>query len=224
MIHDVALQDAPVLFAMDRAGVVGADGPTHHGVFDISMFLAVPGLSLAAPRDCSVLKKLVAVELSQLSSPTGIRYPRGQEPELRFPSPDKLPRATGQIVREGSQVLLIAVGPMVTTAVQAAEILMSSGIDVMVFDPVWLKPAPVGKIQELASGRLVTTLEEGSLRGGFGQYIASVLPGQSVLNLGIPDEFVTHGSTKEIIADLKLNPDGVSGSIEKYVRSNGEIS
>ena len=163
-------------------------------------------------------------ELSQLSSPTGIRYPRGQEPELRFPSPDTLPRGTGQVVREGRQVLLIAVGPTVTTAVLAAEILMDSGIDVMVFDPVWLKPAPVDKIQELASDRLVVTLEEGSLRGGFGQYIASVLSGQTVLNLGIPDEFVTHGSTKEIIADLKLDPDGVSGAIEEYVRSNGEIS
>ncbi len=224
VIHDVALQDAPVLFAMDRAGVVGADGPTHHGVFDISMFLAIPGLSLAAPRDCTVLKKLVSMELLQLSGPTGIRYPRGQEPELRFPSLDSFPQGTGQVVRRGGEVLLIAVGPMVTTAVQAAEILAGSGIDVMVFDPVWLKPAPVQKIRELASGKIVVTLEEGSIRGGFGQYIASELPDRSVLNLGIPDEFVTHGSTKEIIADLKLDPAGVSGSIEEYVRSSGESS
>ncbi len=93
MIHDAALQNAPVVFAMDRAGVVGADGPTHHGIFDISMFLAVPGLSLAAPRDCSILEKILLQELRTLSSPVGIRYPRGQEPLLRFPSPGVCPWA-----------------------------------------------------------------------------------------------------------------------------------
>ncbi len=224
VIHDAALQNAPVLFAMDRAGVVGADGPTHHGIYDISMFLAIPGLSLAAPRDCAVLKKIVSRELSELSEPTGIRYPRGLEPELRFSSPETLPRGIGQIVREGSEILLIAVGPMVSTAVQAGEILKESGIDVMVFDPVWLKPAPVDVICDLAVNRLVVTLEEGTIRGGFGQYAASLLPGWNVLNLGIPDQFVVHGSTKEIIADLKLDPTGVSESIKEHVRINCENS
>ena len=218
VIHDAALQNAPVLFAMDRAGVVGADGPTHHGIYDISMFLSIPGLSLAAPRDCSVLKKLISRELSDLSGPTGIRYPRGLEPELRFSSPESLPRGTGQVICEGDQILLIAVGSMVATAMHAAEILKDKGIDVMVFDPVWLKPAPVETICDIALNRSVVTLEEGSLRGGFGHYIASVLPEWNVLNLGIPDEFVAHGSTREILADLKLDPDGVSESIEKYVR------
>ncbi len=222
VIHDAALQNAPVLFAMDRAGVVGADGPTHHGIFDISMFLSIPGLMLAAPRDCTVLKKIISRELSDLSGPTGIRYPRGQEPELRFSSPGSFPRGTGQVVREGSGVLLIAVGPMVSTAVQAGEILKESGIDVMVFDPVWLKPAPVDVICDLAVNRLVVTLEEGTLRGGFGQYIASLLKGKSILNLGIPDDFVTHGSTREILDDLKLDPAGVSESVKEHVRVNSE--
>lgn len=222
LIHDAALQNAPVLFAMDRAGIVGADGPTHHGIFDISMFLSVPGLSLAAPRDCTVLKKLISGELPDLSGPTGIRYPRGQEPEMRFPSPERLPRGTGQVVREGEHILAVAVGSMVSTAVQAAEILADKGIDVMVFDPVWLKPAPDDTIRSLALSRSVITLEEGTLRGGFGQYIASVLPEWSVLNLGIPDEFVPHGSTSEIITDLKLDPAGVAESIEEYVRISSE--
>ncbi len=222
VIHDAALQNAPVLFAMDRAGVVGADGPTHHGIYDISMFLAIPGLSLAAPRDCTVLKRMISTVLGDLSGPTGIRYPRGLEPELRFDSPEAFPRGTGQVVREGSRILLIAVGSMVATAVGAAEILKSKGIDVMVFDPVWLKPAPVEMIRDLAVGRSVVTLEEGTLRGGFGQYIASLLPEWRVLNLGIPDEFVAHGSTREIIADLKLDQTGVSDSIEEYVRIHCE--
>ncbi|MCD4707057.1 MAG: 1-deoxy-D-xylulose-5-phosphate synthase [Candidatus Sabulitectum sp.] len=224
VIHDAALQDAPVLFALDRAGVVGADGPTHHGIYDISMFLAIPGLSLAAPRDCTVLKKLISRELSDLSGPTGIRYPRGLEPELRFSSPDSLPRGTGQVVRNGEHILLVAVGSMVSTAAQAAETLMTKGIDVMVFDPVWLKPAPVEVIRDLARNRSVITLEEGTLRGGFGQYIASVLPEWNILNLGIPDEFVPHGSTREIIADLKLDSAGVAESIEEYARIYCESS
>jgi 1-deoxy-D-xylulose-5-phosphate synthase len=224
VIHDVALQNAPVLFAMDRAGVVGADGPTHHGVFDISMFLAIPDLALAAPRDCEVLRKLVSVELSGLSGPVGIRYPRGQEPELRFSSPESFPQGIGQVVRDGSQLLIIAVGPMVSTAAHAAEILKNRGIDAMVYDPVWLKPAPVEDIRKLALNRQVVTLEEGSVRGGFGQFVSSVLREHTVLNLGIPDEFVTHGSTTEIIADLKLDPNGVAGSIEEYVRGSSEGS
>ncbi|MCK5786203.1 MAG: 1-deoxy-D-xylulose-5-phosphate synthase [Candidatus Sabulitectum sp.] len=222
VIHDAALQDAPVLFAMDRAGVVGADGPTHHGIYDISMFLAVPGLKLAAPRDCTVLKKLISKELEDLSGPTGIRYPRGQEPELRFSSPDSLPQGTGQVVREGDQVLIIAVGPMVSTAALAGDILKEKGIDVMVFDPVWLKPAPVETIRSLAENRSVITLEEGSVIGGFGQYVTSILPALDVLNLGIPDEFAPHGSTLEILADLKLDPAGVAGSIEDHVRNRSE--
>ncbi len=224
VIHDVALQNAPVLFAMDRAGVVGADGPTHHGIFDIPMFLSIPQLCLAAPRDCTVLKKLVSSVLSDLSEPTGIRYPRGKEPELRFPSPDSLPKGTGQVVRKGDDVLLVAAGSMVSTAVHAAELLEQRGISVMVYDPIWLKPAPVEELRKLASSRLPVTLEEGSICGGFGQFLASSLPECSTLCLGIPDEFVPHGSTSELFADLGLDPTGVAASIEKHVKAIHEAS
>ena len=218
VIHDAALQDAPVLFAMDRAGVVGADGPTHHGIYDISMFLSIPRLSLAAPRDCSILKKLVASELTNLSGSIGIRYPRGKEPELRFASPESLPRGCGQLLRKGDQVLLIAVGPISSSAVLAAELLEEEGISVMVFDPVWLKPAPIDEIKRLAEGRCVVTIEEGTVCGGFGQFISSELPDHNVLSLGIPDEFIPHGSTAEIIADLKLDPPGIAESVREHVR------
>jgi 1-deoxy-D-xylulose-5-phosphate synthase len=222
LIHDAALQNAPVLFAMDRSGIVGSDGPTHHGIFDIAMFLSIPGLSLAAPRDCDCLKKLIAQEIKTPSGPTGIRYPRGLEPDLRFPSPEKLPRACGQVVREGSHVLVIAVGPMVSTAVKAALILAEKGIEVSVFDPVWLKPAPVETIRKLASGKCVVTLEEGALCGGFGHFLTSVLTEMDVHCLGIPDAFVSHGSTRELLADLKLDPAGVAESVEKQYRVYSE--
>ena len=223
VIHDAALQNAPVLFAMDRAGIVGADGPTHHGIYDISMFLSIPELSLAAPRDCDILRKIISRELSDLPGPTGIRYPRGDEPKLRFPSPDTLPRGTGQVIRKGNQILLIAVGPMVSTAVLASEILAERGLDVMVFDPVWLKPAPVDTIKDISANRLVVTLEEGSVRGGFGEYITSLLSTTTVLSLGIPDNFIHHGSTSEILSFLNLDSEGVAKSIEQYHKTRSEV-
>lgn len=218
VIHDAALQNAPVVFAMDRAGVVGADGPTHHGIFDISMFLAIPGLSLAAPRDCDLLEKLLLQELRTLSRPVGIRYPRGQEPLLRFPSPESLPMGTGQLIREGTDILIIAVGPMVSAAVEAAGLLEEISISACVYDPVWLKPAPVDHIRELARNRSVITIEEGSLAGGFGNFMASVLPKKNVLSLGIPDSFVPHGSTGGILAELNLDPRGIARSAEAHFR------
>ncbi len=226
VIHDAALQNAPVIFAMDRAGIVGADGPTHHGVYDIVMFLAIPNLSLAAPRDCNLLELLLKNMLDSLSGSVGIRYPRGQEPSLRFPCLELPVAGNGQIVRQGADVLLIAVGTFVSVAYEVAEILASKNIDVMVFDPIWLKPAPVAKIAELAVNRFIVTLEEGSIRGGFGQYVSSVLSNKQVSILGIPDEFVSHGSTTDILKSLELDSIGIAKSIEEKfrLRSNIEVN
>ncbi len=190
------------------------------------MFLAIPNLSLAAPRDCNLLALLLRNMLDSLSGSVGIRYPRGQEPSLRFPC-IKLPApGAGQIVRQGADVLLIAVGTFVSTAYEAAEMLASKGIDVLVYDPIWLKPAPVEKITELAVNRFVVTLEEGSVCGGFGQYVASVLPDKQVSILGIPDKFVSHGSTADILNSLGLDSIGIAKSVEEKfrLRSNIEIN
>lgn len=222
VIHDAALQEAPVLFAMDRAGVVGADGPTHHGVFDIPMFLSVPNLELSAPRDCTVLEMLIEQELSGLSGPVGIRYPRGREPELQYPPPESVSRGKGQLVRRGSDVLIIAVGTMVSRALEAADILASASVEAAVYDPVWLKPAPVDEIRRLAGNRKVVTVEESSLAGGFGAFVASILHHGTVLSLGIPDEFVPHGSTEEILADLGLSPGGIADSVMHLLKGGYE--
>lgn len=222
VIHDAALQNAPVLFAMDRAGVVGADGPTHHGIFDIPMFLSVPGLKLAAPRDCSILGKLVREQLQNLTGPVGIRYPRGKEPELRVPSPDEGSLHCGQLLREGSDVLIIATGSMASAALQAAELLSANSIEASVFDPVWLKPAPAESIRKLAEGKKVITVEEGALAGGFGCYVSTLIPDAEVLTLGIPDSFVTHGGTNEILSELGLDPPGIASSVAVHLESNSE--
>ena len=222
VIHDAALQDAPVLFAMDRAGVVGADGPTHHGIFDIPMFLSVPGLELASPRDCTILEMLLEQEIRNLSGPVGIRYPRGSEPELLCPPPPSVSRGKGQLLREGKDVLIIAAGTMASRAMEAAGLLSERSIEAAVYDPVWLKPAPLHEIRLLSSGRKVVTIEEGSLAGGFGMHIASELPLKSVLSLGIPDTFASHGSTGEILAELGLEPSAIARSVMEHLEGADE--
>jgi len=222
LIHDAALQNAPVLFAMDRAGLVGADGPTHHGVFDIPMFLSVPGVELAAPRDCTVMEMLIEQELKNLSGPVGIRYPRGSEPDITYPPPSAVAKGRGQLIREGADVLIIAAGTMVSRAMEAAELLSRNSIEAAVYDPVWLKPAPVEHIKALAEHKKVVTLEEGALSGGFGKFIASELSFLSVLSLGIPDVFASHGSTLEILAELGLDPPGIAGSVQEHLRGADE--
>lgn len=214
VIHDAALQGAPVLFAMDRAGLVGADGPTHHGIFDIPMFLSVPGVELAAPRDCTVLRRIIGQEMHGLPGPVGIRYPRGSEPEVSWAAPDSLRRGTGQLLRKGGDILIIAVGTMVSRAMEAAELLARDySLEAAVYDPIWLKPAPMTEIRKLARHRRVITIEEGSLAGGFGSFVASELSAVNVLSLGIPDAFVSHGSTGEILAELGLDPESIARSI-----------
>jgi len=222
LIHDAALQDTPVLFAMDRAGLVGADGPTHHGIFDIPMFLSVPGVELAAPRDCTILEMLMEQEIKNLSGPVGIRYPRGSEPDLLCPPPGALSRGKGQLLREGKDVLIIAVGTMASRAMEAAELLSEKFIEAAVYDPVWLKPAPMDEIRLLSDGRKVVTIEEGSLSGGFGQLISSELSLRSVLSLGIPDAFASHGSTGEILAELGLEPSGIASSVMEHLGGSYE--
>ncbi len=222
VIHDAALQNAPVLFAMDRAGVVGADGPTHHGIFDIPMFLSVPGLRLAAPRDCGILERLILEQLENLTGPVGIRYPRGREPDLRVPFPEDKSLSEGQLLREGSDVLIIAAGPLAASALKAAEILSERSIQASVFDPVWLKPSPEARIQELAKGKKVVTLEEGAVAGGFGCSISTLLHGSDVLSLGIPDSFATHGSKGEILSELGLDSPGIADSVSAHLEKNIE--
>ncbi|PIE53402.1 1-deoxy-D-xylulose-5-phosphate synthase [Candidatus Fermentibacteria bacterium] len=222
VIHDAALQKAPVIFAMDRAGVVGADGPTHHGIYDISMFLSVPGLELAAPRSCDMLELIFDSVIRNLKSPVGIRYPRGLEPAEKFPLPDKETLKKGQLVRQGTDVMIVSCGSVTAAAVKASEILRNSSVSAGVFDPVWLKPAPVEEIRKISSEKLLVTVEEGALNGGFGSMLRSCFPEKDILTIGIPDKFVTHGSTGELLSELGLTGEGIASTVLKHLRSSDE--
>ncbi len=214
LVHDAALQNAPVLFALDRAGIVGADGPTHHGVHDIAMFRQVPGTALAAPRDCGVLEALLRGVLPGLSGPVGIRYPRGLEPERVAPPPGDVTPGRGQLIRPGTDALIVAVGVMVTQAVRASDILAARGISVGVYDPIWLKPAPTEEILALARNvRCVVTAEEGCLAGGFGEGLKASLSGTRVACLGIPDDFQPHGNHMSILAKVGLDAEGMATAV-----------
>lgn len=214
LVHDAALQKAPVLFALDRAGIVGADGPTHHGVHDIALFRQVPGTALAAPRDCGVLEALLRTVLRELDRPTGIRYPRGLEPERVAPPPENPVMGRGQLIRSGADAVILAAGVMVAPAVLAADILARRGIEAAVYDPVWLKPLPEDEILDLCRGvSAVVTVEEGCLAGGFGEGIQALLPRTPVTRLGIPDDFQPHGSHGSIMSRLGLDPQGIAGAV-----------
>lgn len=214
LVHDAALQRAPVLFALDRAGIVGADGPTHHGIHDIAMFRQVPGTTLAAPRDCAVLEALLRGVLPGLSEPTGIRYPRGLEPERVAPPPDDVTPGRGQLIRPGTHALVVAVGTMVPQALAASDILAAEGLSLGVYDPVWLKPMPVQELRNLAVNvSLVVTVEEGCLAGGFGEGVRAVLGGTRVACLGIPDDFQPHGNHQSILARIGLDAQGIARAV-----------
>ena len=213
VIHDAALQKAPVILALDRGGLVGEDGPTHHGAFDISLLLPVPGLRLGAPRDCDTLSRMLRTAVTLEEGPTAIRYPRGLAPCVGTEPADVSLPCRGQLLRKGTGIAIIGVGVMALTALQAADILKEKGISASVFDPIWLKPAPEERIRELAEGhRAILVVEDGSLEGGFGHRVMSLVSdlGVNVFCLGLEDRFQAHGDRQELLADAGLDPDSIA--------------
>jgi len=227
LVHDVALQDLPVVFAVDRAGLVGADGPTHHGVLDLAWLRAVPGMVVAAPRDADALADLLETALEQDERPFAIRWPRDTAPGPRTREPRVVPVGTWEIVREGDgRVVILAVGTMVGTALGAAEILASGGgPEVTVVDARFVKPLDRPYLRELArSGpELVVTLEEGTVRGGFGDAVHEASLEEDLglsprlLQVALPDRFVTHGSREELLAEVGMTAEGVATQIRHRV-------
>lgn len=213
VIHDAALQKAPIVLALDRGGVVGEDGATHHGVFDISILLSIPGMRLIAPRSGFILEKALKIAVDFEEYPTAVRYPRGSDYASDIPEPGALTQGRGQVLSEGTDVLLIGVGIMAAKAYEAAGILAEQNISATVYDPIWLKPAPIEEIIELAEkcGKVVT-IEDGSVIGGFGVYVCSILQETDipVVNLGIPDEFQTSATQDELYRMMKIDAEGIA--------------
>jgi len=216
IVHDIALQNLPVTLCLDRAGLVGEDGPTHHGVFDISYIRHIPNISFIAPRDAESLQAAI-IRAVAMETPVVIRYPRGatRATELMAQVPP-LPLDTGVLLRDGDDALVLAVGSMVMPALDAATSLEKQGMHIAVFDPQWLKPLPVDDILHIiARFTRIVIMEENVLQGGFGSSILELLSDNNLLHnknisrLGIPDAFITHGKQSQLLDECNLTAKGL---------------
>jgi 1-deoxy-D-xylulose-5-phosphate synthase len=213
IIHDVGVQCLPVVFCLDRAGLVGPDGPTHHGVFDFTYLRAVPNFIIAAPKDGDELKDLLATALTQRERPFAIRYPKtpcGRYTEGREGRP--IPIGSWEVLKEGEGVCLLGVGAMVESCLKAAAILESSGVKAGVVNCRFVKPLDLELLAKLCRQYpVLITVEENVLNGGFGSGVGEALceeeaSAQSLHHFAVPDRFVTHGSRNELLEEVGLSP------------------
>ena len=213
IIHDVCIQNLPVFFCLDRAGIVGADGPTHQGMYDISFLRCLPNMTIMAPKDEAELQRMVVTGINHTSGPIAMRYPRGNGygVPLMEEGWEELPIGKAEILRNGDDLLILGYGSMVYPAMQTAEILSEHGIEATVINARFVKPLDTELILPLAQriGRVVT-LEEGCLMGGFGSAVAEALLDNNVvvpvMRLGVPDTLVDHATPEQSFASLGLNP------------------
>lgn len=218
IIEDVCLQNLPITFCIDRAGVVGADGETHHGIFDISYLKSMPNMTVLAPSEPEELEKMLELSLT-LEGPCAIRYPRGTGHKLKGSCEPQPGNAV--TVKRGTQCQIWAAGSMVSQAISAAEILKERGYSISVVNLASLKPLDEKKIR--AAGKkypLIVTVEDGVISGGIGESISALLSGSdaSVINLGWPDRFIEHGTQQQLYAKYGLDGEGIAACIEKRLK------
>jgi 1-deoxy-D-xylulose-5-phosphate synthase len=225
IVHDVCLQRLNVVFALDRAGLVGDDGPTHHGVFDIAYLRPLPNIVLMAPRDEAMLVHMLRTALRYDDGPVAIRYPRGEALGVALPArPEAIEIGTGEILREGDgKVAIVGYGTGVAKALEAADLLALGGIDVTVADARFAKPIDAPLMAQLAAEHeLLVTVEEGVLAGGFGSAVWETLDeigvhGTRMLRVGIPDRFVTHGTAALLHSEVGFTGRRIAERIEAAV-------
>jgi 1-deoxy-D-xylulose-5-phosphate synthase len=223
IVHDVCLQRLNVVFAMDRAGLVGDDGPTHHGAFDIAYLRCLPNMVLMAPRNEAMLVHMLRTALTYDDGPVALRYPRGEGVGVALPTrPMSIEIGTGEILREGARVALLGYGTGVGKALDAADILADNGILVTVADARFAKPIDAGLVAQLAAEHeLLVTVEEGVLSGGFGSAVWETLSDAGlaarILRVGLPDRYVTHGSPKLLHEEVGFTGKRIAERIEAAV-------
>jgi 1-deoxy-D-xylulose-5-phosphate synthase len=229
IIHDVCLQGLDVTFAMDRAGLVGDDGPTHHGAFDVSYLRPIPNVVLMAPRDEAMLVHMLRTAIAH-DGPAALRYPRGAAEGAELPAePREIPIGSGELLAEGDRVALLGYGYGVPVALEAAEILASHDLSPTVADARFAKPLDGELLERLAIGHdLVVTIEENVLPGGFGSAVLEHLEDAGadrgeerarVLRIGLPDRYVTHGKPALLREEVGLTGEGVAEKVLASLRS-----
>jgi 1-deoxy-D-xylulose-5-phosphate synthase len=224
IIHDVALQHLHVVFALDRGGLVGADGPTHHGAFDLSYLRMIPGMVVMAPKDENELRDMLYTAVQHSGGPIAVRYPRGigvgVSPKTGF---DALPIGKGETLREGKDVAVLAIGGMVAPAMKAAELLASKGILCEVVNMRFVKPLD-GELLDRIAERFtrVFTVEDNAAIGGFGSGVSEYFASRGITTVrhrihGLPDRFVDQGAPNELLAEVKLDAPGIASTIEEFL-------
>ncbi|HTP66469.1 MAG TPA: 1-deoxy-D-xylulose-5-phosphate synthase [Geobacteraceae bacterium] len=223
VFHDVCLQNLPVVFAIDRAGVVGNDGPTHHGVFDLSYLRILPNIILMAPKDENELQHMLLTAIEH-EGPAALRYPRGSG--VGVPLDQEfcaIPVGKGEILRSGQRGVILAVGTMVYPALNAANTLAADGIDLTVVNARFIKPLDRELILSLAvNAEIIFTIEENALSGGFGAAVLELLEeegvtGTRVVRFGYPDRFIEQGEQPELRRMYGLDSEGIAAGIRKHL-------
>lgn len=221
VFEEICLQNAPVVLAIDRAGLVGSDGPTHHGVFDTAYLRAMPGITMMAPAGAEELRMMLRFALT-LSGPSALRYPRTKVADVEAPEPTPIEIGKGQLLCEGSDAAIVAYGSMVAPAFSAATMLQSEGVSVAVVNARFARPMDEELITQVIDGaRVALTVEEGCVNGGFGEGVLRLCAeaglGGAVSVMGIPDRFIAHGTRDELLAELGLNAIGIAEAVRKML-------
>jgi 1-deoxy-D-xylulose-5-phosphate synthase len=229
IVHDVCLQKLNVVFAMDRAGLVGDDGPTHHGAFDIAYLRCLPNIVLMAPRDEAMLPRMLRTAVTYDDGPIALRYPRGEGVGVPMPAPDDVRPigiGRGEVLREGARVALVGYGTGVQKALEAADLLAEGGLDVTVADARFAKPLDAELLTSLAAEHeLLVTVEEGVLAGGFGSAVWECLNDAGlamprILRVGLPDRYVTHGKPALLHAEVGFTGKAIAQRIEAAIAAS----
>jgi 1-deoxy-D-xylulose-5-phosphate synthase len=230
IVHDICLQRLNVVLAMDRAGLVGDDGPTHHGAFDIAYLRCLPNMTLMAPRDEAMLVHMLHTALTYDDGPVALRYPRGEAVGVPLPAiPRTLELGTGEILRQGAgKVALLGYGSGVGKALEAADLLRQHGIDATVADARFAKPLDAGLVAQLmAEHELLATVEEGVLAGGFGSAVWEALSDAGlpsrILRVGLPDRYVAHGAPQLLHEEVGFTGERIAERILAAVGSPRQV-
>ena len=228
VIHDVALQKLNVIMCLDRGGLVGEDGPTHHGAFDYAYFRPIPNLVIAAPMNENELRNMMYTAQLPDKGPFVIRYPRGKSVNPDWKKPfQEIEIGKGRCLRNGKDIAILSVGHIGNTAMQAAQLLSTLGVEVGVYDFRFVKPLDESLLHEVAKTYShIITIEDGVLKGGFGSAVVEFFSDNGieipVHRLGIPDQFITHGALRDLYRECRIDVDAVVETAMAIVRKQGE--
>jgi 1-deoxy-D-xylulose-5-phosphate synthase len=229
VIHDCAIQKLPVIFVMDRGGLVGADGPTHHGALDLSYFRCIQGTVIMSPKDEQELRNMLYTATLYKKGPIALRYPRGNALGVEIKPFEQIPIGKGEIIEKGNDAAIIAIGNMVDMAMKARAELAKENIDVEVINARFVKPLDAKLLKDVFSRhKKVLTVEDNVITGGFGSAILEFVNQHKIKDVdilvhGLPDRFIEHGTPDELYTELKMDGKGIASIIREFLVSKEKV-